>query len=64
MLPVPVMSRFFGSTRFSILVLLGLTLVLRVNYQAYVLDTEYRGATFFNGWDFYTEGDPTNGFVR
>ena len=29
----------------------------------YELDTEYTGANFFNGWDFFTGGDPTGGFV-
>ena len=29
----------------------------------YQLDTEYAGANFFNGWDFYSSGDPTGGFV-
>ncbi|KIW97726.1 uncharacterized protein Z519_01310 [Cladophialophora bantiana CBS 173.52] len=31
--------------------------------SVYQLDSEYSGANFFQGWDFYTGGDPTGGFV-
>ncbi|ETI25676.1 hypothetical protein G647_02450 [Cladophialophora carrionii CBS 160.54] len=31
--------------------------------SVYQLDTEYSGANFFQGWDFFTGGDPTGGFV-
>jgi hypothetical protein len=29
----------------------------------YILDTDYSGATFFDGFDFFQDRDPTNGFV-
>ncbi|KAL2408555.1 endo-1,3(4)-beta-glucanase [Exophiala dermatitidis] len=31
--------------------------------SVYQLDSEYSGNNFFDGWDFYTGGDPTGGFV-
>ncbi|KIV79786.1 hypothetical protein PV11_07331 [Exophiala sideris] len=31
--------------------------------SVYQLDTEYAGVNFFDGWDFFTGGDPTGGFV-
>ncbi|EXJ87868.1 hypothetical protein A1O1_04795 [Capronia coronata CBS 617.96] len=31
--------------------------------SVYQLDSEYSGTNFFDGWDFYTGGDPTGGFV-
>jgi len=30
---------------------------------AYVLDVNYQGSNFFNGWDFFTANDPTHGTV-
>ncbi|KAM3075399.1 hypothetical protein ACMFMG_007162 [Clarireedia jacksonii] len=32
-------------------------------FQTYNLDTKYEGPEFFNGWDFFTNSDPTHGFV-
>ncbi|KAK0101998.1 hypothetical protein ONS96_005966 [Cadophora gregata f. sp. sojae] len=31
--------------------------------DTYVLDTEYSGPTFFDGFEFFTDTDPTHGFV-
>ncbi len=29
----------------------------------YTLDTSYSGSTFFDGFNFFVDADPTNGFV-
>lgn len=31
--------------------------------QSYLLDTSYSGNDFFNLWNFFTDSDPTHGFV-
>jgi hypothetical protein len=31
---------------------------------AYSLQTNYSGVNFFNGWTFFTDGDPTHGYVN
>ncbi|KAF7954525.1 hypothetical protein EAE96_005645 [Botrytis aclada] len=31
--------------------------------QWYHLDSKYEGATFFSGWQFFTDPDPTHGYV-
>jgi len=43
------------------LLLLGVCLVCLS--QGYSLTIEYSGSNFFNGWDFFTGGDPTHGYV-
>jgi len=45
-----------------VLVVLAIA-VLSVSSQ-YSLKTEFAGTTFFNGWSFYTAGDPTGGDVN
>ncbi|KIW83989.1 hypothetical protein Z517_03235 [Fonsecaea pedrosoi CBS 271.37] len=37
--------------------------VLGFTSSIYQLDSEYSGSNFFQGWDFFTGGDPTGGFV-
>ena len=52
------------SIRFPVAILLWSSqLVYAQTGYVYQLDTEYAGANFFNGWDFYSSGDPTGGFV-
>jgi len=43
--------------------LITLLLVVCVVHGAYVLETNYQGNSFFNGWNFFTAGDPTHGTV-
>lgn len=31
--------------------------------QVYNLDTDYSGSSFFSGWNFFADADPTHGFV-
>jgi len=42
-----------------LLVLLGVFLC-----DAYTLQTNFSGSTFFNGWNFFTGDDPTHGYVN
>jgi hypothetical protein len=36
----------------------------QANPSSYVLDIEYSGKTFFEGFSFWTGADPTHGFVE
>jgi len=43
--------------------LFGLLVIFGVTQSAYVLDSNWAGDSFFNGWNFFTAGDPTHGTV-
>jgi len=43
--------------------LFGLLVIFGLTHSAYVLDSTWAGNTFFNGWNFFTAGDPTHGTV-
>jgi len=64
-LPAPIASRLFAMSflarpeRHRIISLLGFVgICIRLSYAqtgyVYQLDTEYSGANFFSGWDFFT----------
>ena len=55
-------SLFLGSAALSLTGLLASPAAAQSG-STYTLDTEYSGSTFFDGFDFYTGADPTNGFV-
>ena len=57
-----VSSLFLGSAVLSVAGLLASPAAAQSG-STYILDTEYSGASFFNGFDFFTAADPTNGFV-
>jgi len=44
------------------LILLVLSITV-LSVSSYTLQVKYSGATFFDGWDFFTAGDPTHGTV-
>ncbi|PVH81091.1 glycoside hydrolase family 16 protein [Cadophora sp. DSE1049] len=46
-----------------LLLLLFVSSVQAIVSSTYVLDTEYSGPTFFDGFEFWTDPDPTHGFV-
>ncbi|KAH9221191.1 concanavalin A-like lectin/glucanase domain-containing protein [Leptodontidium sp. 2 PMI_412] len=48
---------------FLFLSLSALSRVHAIVSDTYALDIEYSGSTFFDGFDFFTGPDPTNGFV-
>jgi len=48
----------------SFLVLLTLCISFVAVHGAYTLADTYQGDTFFNGWSWFTAGDPTHGYVR
>ena len=41
--------------------LFGIQRVLSQTRSSYVLDTEYSGANFFDGWEFFTVSDHLQG---
>jgi len=47
----------------SLLIIAALLGVFQLAHSAYVLDKTYSGTSFFDGWDFFTAGDPTHGYV-
>ncbi|KKY17376.1 hypothetical protein UCRPC4_g05620 [Phaeomoniella chlamydospora] len=57
-----VSSFFLRSASLSLPLLLAQQ-AAAVTSSTYALDTSYEGADFFDGFEFYTAADPTNGFV-
>jgi hypothetical protein len=46
------------------LTVFGLTLLPRAVAAQYLLMQDFSGSNFFSNFDFFTEPDPTNGFVK
>ncbi|CZS97317.1 uncharacterized protein RAG0_06459 [Rhynchosporium agropyri] len=57
------MTVFPVSSSLHLCLLLFISRVQGIVRETYTLDTSYSGTTFFDDFDFFTDPDPTNGFV-
>ncbi|PBP27112.1 leucine carboxyl methyltransferase [Diplocarpon rosae] len=56
-------SSYFTFALFSLSIWLQVPSALAIVSSKYQLDTDYSGASFFDGFEFWTEPDPTHGYV-